>query len=502
MIQIDRCCLALVIAVGGWLAPCVQAQTQARPTVLLVTAHPDDWEGIAGGTVLMLARTHDIHAAIASRGERGIKQSPEQSWAEVTPSAETARIRTAEATASAKTIDAHLHFLGSIDGEVYPDEARIDSVANLMRRLQPEIIITMWGADVPDHAAAGHMALRAAWQTGLIHTADFYYGEAQHGGQSQQFEANFFVDIDSFAEAKSALLAHHVSQNIDNALVEELAQDSRYYGQLAKVSAAEPFRTYYPIVDERFGRSGIPILLRLHAKTAPPNNQIAQSPKPSLLVVGAHPGDWEDGIGGFVWQLRNTHDITIVCASRGEMGAGGTEPGRVGPAREKEAIATAAELDATLYFLGEPDAAIQARPATVDSLAAILRHADPDLVLTMWALDVADHAATSSMTVQAMSRTGHLYSADLYFYESDAGSQTVNFEPKLYINIDAEIEDKRRLLRTHATENPDDILDVNMMAKARFRGASARCEFAEGLIPFFPLINRRWDRSFGDSFVE
>ncbi len=491
--------LSVLVSLGcaaGVAAQSSGSFAAARPKVLVVTAHPDDWEGIAGGTVLMLSRTHDIHVAIASRGERGIKASPGQRWSEVTPSAETARIRTAEAEASAKTIGARLYWLGSVDGEVYADQTRIDSVAGLMRRLDPAMVISMWGVDVPDHAAAGHMAIRAGWQTGLIHTRDFYFGEAQHGGQTQQFDANFYVNVDSFAEAKLHLLALHDSQNIDNELVESIDAGSKYYGQLAKVGYAEPFRTYYPIVDERFGRSGIPQLLRLGAKTEPttstPPTVGAPARKPRLLVVGAHPGDWEDGCGGTVWKLRETHDVTIVCASRGEMGAGGDAPERVGPAREAETLRTAAELGAAHYFLGEPDAGIQARPTTVDSLARIIERVDPDIVLTMWALDVADHAATSAMTVQAMTRTGHLYSADLYFYESDAGSQTVSFDPAFYVNIDGVIEAKRRLLRTHATENPGDILDANMMAKARFRGASARCEYAEGLIPFFPLINERW----------
>ncbi len=495
-----RAVITVCIATLGYGPLCgsvpLPAQSALRPNVLIVTAHPDDWEGIAGGTVIQLSQTHNIHVAIASRGERGIKQSPEQSWAEVTPSPETARIRTAEATASAKTIGATLYFLGSVDGEVFADENRIDSVANLMRRLDPVMVITMWGVDVPDHAAAGHMAIRAGWQTGLIHTRDFYFGEAQHGGQTQQFDANFYVNIDSFAEAKLALLKLHDSQNVDNELVESIGAGSRYYGQLAKVNYAEPFRTYYPTVDERFGRTGIPQLLRLGAKTEPTfpymDSPAAPAQKPRLLVIGAHPGDWEDGCGGTVWKMRETHDITIVCASRGEMGAGGDEPERVGPAREAETLKTAAELGARHYFLGEPDAGIQARPTTVDSLAAIIRRVDPTIVLTMWALDVADHAAASAMTVQAMSRTGHLYSANLYFYESDAGGQTVSFDPALYVNIDDVIEDKRRLLRIHDTENTEDILDVNMMAKARFRGASARCEYAEGLIPFFPMVNQRW----------
>ncbi len=125
-------------------------------------------------------------------------------------------------------------------------------------------------------------------------------------------------------------------------------------------------------------------------------------------------------------------------------------------------------VDADLFFLGQTDMSVYADKCACDSLARFARLLNPFIVFTMWAIDVPDHSASFEMTIKAFSQTKHLHSAEIYFYESDMGNQTNDFEPKNYLDISDVMEAKPELLRCHASENPDNIPDTNTLTKAAF----------------------------------
>ncbi len=225
--------------------------------------------------------------------------------------------------------------------------------------------------------------------------------------------------------------------------------------------------------------------------------------KPAILIIEAHPGDWEDGIGGTIWMMKDKFDIHIVTASRGEMGGDVSEPSReLGEKRESESRKTGAMVGAENYFLGQIDMNVYADKYACDSLTRIIKLVDPDIVFTMWGIDVPDHSATFQMAIKALYETGHLHSAEVYFYESDMGHQTNMFNPKIYVDISSVIDKKLELLRCHETENPDGLLETNTLLKGKFHGYLARCEYAEGFKTYYPLINSRWGRSMNHSLLE
>lgn len=225
-----------------------QADTLSTKKAFIVTAHPDDWEGCMGGTALLLAKNgYEIHVLIASRGERGVKDSSGNKLADLAKAGE---IREKEAQVAIERIDGELHFMGKIDGDVYADKQGVDTIVHFLNKLNPDLIFTMWGIDVPDHAAAGNMALKALWQTGMVHSKEVYFMEAGRGGQTNQFYPDFYVDITDVYEEKLELVRCHVSQNRNDHLAQ--IKTNEIHGQLARSKQAEAFKGYYPMVNMRW----------------------------------------------------------------------------------------------------------------------------------------------------------------------------------------------------------------------------------------------------------
>lgn len=242
------------------------AQEENKPSnitspknILIITAHPDDWEGCMGGTALLLSKQgYKIHVLIASRGERGVK---DKNGEKLTDLGEAGKIREKEARNAIKLINGEINFMGKIDGDIYADKAGVDTVAYFLNKINPDIIFTMWGVDVPDHAAAGNMALKALWQTSMIHSKEVYFMEAGRGGQTNQFNPDFYINITDIYEEKLNLIRCHVSQNRDDRLAK--LNINKIHGQLARCDQAEVFKTYYPAVNSRWGNPVVNSILQL-----------------------------------------------------------------------------------------------------------------------------------------------------------------------------------------------------------------------------------------------
>jgi LmbE family N-acetylglucosaminyl deacetylase len=220
-------------------------KTDTLKNILIVMAHPDDWECCMGGTALLLKDRYHINVLIATKGERGLSKAP---------STETARIREKEAMNACEKVHASLYFLNKIDGDVYADKEGVDKIVNLLKKLDPVMVFTRWGIDVPDHAAVSNMTLKALWITGMIHDREIYFTEAQRGGQSNQFEPNLYVNISSVIEQKEELIRCHISQNKeDNLLNIHMVQD-KMNGLVGRCDYAEVFKTYYPPINSRWSK--------------------------------------------------------------------------------------------------------------------------------------------------------------------------------------------------------------------------------------------------------
>jgi LmbE family N-acetylglucosaminyl deacetylase len=134
--------------------------------VLVITAHPDDVDFGAAGTVAQWTDAGlDVSYCIATNGEAG---GSDRSVSR----AEMVTIRQAEQTAAAKQVGVHdLHFLGYPDGIVEPTIGLRRDLARVIRLLRPDRVLCQspernylrLGPSHPDHRAVGSAALDAIY---------------------------------------------------------------------------------------------------------------------------------------------------------------------------------------------------------------------------------------------------------------------------------------------------------------------------------------------------
>jgi LmbE family N-acetylglucosaminyl deacetylase len=191
-------------------------------TVLVIVAHADDMEFMAGGTIARMADMgYDVHEVIATNNERGTLD-PE--WSPRF----TADARREEARRGAEVLglDPDIEFLGYEDGrlsETPLNELR-ERCMRAIRRLRPDVLFT-WDPFAPyenhqDHRAVAWAAVEAASFSHfpLYHPEHRHEGLEPHCVSEQYFlakvpyDVNKAVDISGHVERKIEALCQHVSQ--------------------------------------------------------------------------------------------------------------------------------------------------------------------------------------------------------------------------------------------------------------------------------------------------
>jgi LmbE family N-acetylglucosaminyl deacetylase len=142
------------------------AEDENISRVLVITAHPDDVDFGAAGTVAQWTDAGlDVSYCIATNGDAG---GSDRSVSR----AEMVTIRQAEQTAAAKQVGVHdLHFLGYPDGIVEPTIGLRRDLARVIRLLRPDRVLCQspernylrLGPSHPDHRAVGSAALDAIY---------------------------------------------------------------------------------------------------------------------------------------------------------------------------------------------------------------------------------------------------------------------------------------------------------------------------------------------------
>lgn len=220
--------------------------------VLAFGAHPDDIELAVGGTLLVLKQLgYRTGAVDATRGELGTRG--------------TADVRAEECKAASKLLQLDTRRnLGLPDGSVMDDATSRASVIQVIRELQPTVVIAPRSDDLhPDHARLAR----------LVKEATFFAGVAKHTPtlpphrpraiwqypSHSQFTPSFIVDITAtFEQKRQAALAYR-SQFHDAASTEPATYISRkefwswwegrarHYGNLIGVEFGEPFLVDAPL---------------------------------------------------------------------------------------------------------------------------------------------------------------------------------------------------------------------------------------------------------------
>lgn len=176
------------------------AELLSKPRkILALTAHPDDLEFFAGGTLRRLSQTGStIHAWVLSDGEKhggypdmgGVRQAEQQ---------RAALLQGFES----------VHFAGLADFAL-PEDPRLERVvADAWRRLRPDVVLAFDPQELiakmanRDHKALGRAVMDLARARFDSNTRVYFYGTRQ---------PNVLVDIEPAFEGKMEAVASHASQ--------------------------------------------------------------------------------------------------------------------------------------------------------------------------------------------------------------------------------------------------------------------------------------------------
>jgi LmbE family N-acetylglucosaminyl deacetylase len=218
--------------------------------VMVVTAHPDDAEFGAAGTVAKFVKEGcEATYVIVTNGNKG---SSDRS---MTPE-RLARIRVEEQRNAARTLGVErVQFLGYEDGEVEDTRDLRRDVSREIRRWRPQLVICQspnrtsnLGVSHRDHRAVGGVVLDCVYPLARDHMAfpelmpDYEPHKVQEVYVMQWEEAKVVVDISDVMDLKIKALACHASQFGDFAAVEARVRErSALLGKSKSYAYAEAF---------------------------------------------------------------------------------------------------------------------------------------------------------------------------------------------------------------------------------------------------------------------
>lgn len=176
--------------------------------ILAIAAHPDDVEISAAGTLMRsIAQGKKVGIVDLTQGELGSRGSAE--------------LRLKEAAKASEIIGIHAREnLGLADGFFRDDEETLKKIIAVIRKYQPEIVLTNALADRhPDHGRAAKLVNDACFYSGLrkIETGQEAWRPKAlyHFGQDYYQKPDFVVDITAFWDKKVEALMAFSSQFYD-----------------------------------------------------------------------------------------------------------------------------------------------------------------------------------------------------------------------------------------------------------------------------------------------
>ena len=200
--------------------------------ILVVTAHPDDVDfGAAGSVAHWVDEGHEVSYCIVTDGDAG-------GFDPSVPRSEIPGIRRAEQRAAAKAVGVEdVRFLGHPDGRLVASIELRRDISRVIRQVRPERVVSPSPernfariyASHPDHLAAGEAALCAVYpdaRNPFAHPELAAEGLEAHSVAEVWMmaapDADVFVDITDHFEAKLSALRCHESQIADPAALDGL----------------------------------------------------------------------------------------------------------------------------------------------------------------------------------------------------------------------------------------------------------------------------------------
>jgi len=172
--------------------------------IVCVGGHPDDPESGCGGTLAKFANTgHSVTIIYLTRGEAGISEKSNE---------EAALIRTNEAIAACKILNAKPVFAGQIDGATIINNEWVKKLQTILAAEKPDIVFTHWPIDShKDHQVASLLTIQCWVRTDQ--KFDLYFFEVCTGEQTMTFKPTDYIDITSTQEQKRKAVYCHLSQD-------------------------------------------------------------------------------------------------------------------------------------------------------------------------------------------------------------------------------------------------------------------------------------------------
>ena len=196
----------------------VEQKWAAYSRALIITAHPDDAEFMAGGTIAKMCDLGwEVTLAIATSGDKGTRD-------ESLRPQELAAMREAEQRAAAKVLGLNrCVFLGYGDGFLVEGPELRGHMVRLIRTHKPDVVLT-WdgfrpGFNHTDHRVVGRVVRDALFPA--AHDPHYYAEFAREGlGPWRTAEAllaatddaDYHVDISPYLERKVDAILCHTSQ--------------------------------------------------------------------------------------------------------------------------------------------------------------------------------------------------------------------------------------------------------------------------------------------------
>jgi LmbE family N-acetylglucosaminyl deacetylase len=203
--------------------------------VLVVTAHPDDVDFGAAGTVASWTRAGlEVTYAIVTNGDAG-GNDPD------VPRSEIPAIRQAEQRAAAACVGVQdVRFLGYVDGELTVSHDLRRDISRVIRQVRPQRLLCQspernWQrlqGSHPDHLAAGEAAIQAVYpdsrnpfaHVSLLHDEGLDAWTVPEVWVMSSERSLHYVDITETFDAKIAALRSHVSQTAHVDTLEEFVR--------------------------------------------------------------------------------------------------------------------------------------------------------------------------------------------------------------------------------------------------------------------------------------
>jgi LmbE family N-acetylglucosaminyl deacetylase len=214
----------------------VTPPNEPSPRILVVTAHPDDVDfGAAGSVAAWTDAGAEVAYCVVTDGDAG-------GFDPSVPRSEIPAIRRAEQTAAAATVGVKdLFFLGYPDGRLEATLELRRDLSRVIRQVRPDRVVAQsperrWDrifASHPDHLAAGEAAICAVYPDARN---PYAFPELESEGFEPHTvrelwlmaapRLDTFVDVTETFERKVAALRCHVSQetDADGGLVARLRQ--------------------------------------------------------------------------------------------------------------------------------------------------------------------------------------------------------------------------------------------------------------------------------------